>query len=125
MIHDQVRDRIDALRGLGTDDVLAALGLERRRSSVDVVLPAAGLFLAGLMVGAGVALLVAPKSGRETRRELKGKATDLSHRLGTTAQNIAQDVREEVFGEGETKSGKPENGGKGKEAHRSGPVPSR
>jgi gas vesicle protein len=36
----------------------------------------AGLFLAGLAVGSAVALLLAPKSGRETRRMISRKAED-------------------------------------------------
>jgi hypothetical protein len=105
MIQDTVKDKFDALRGLGTEDVLAALGLERRRSAIDVMLPAAGIFFAGLIVGSGVALLVAPKSGRETRRQLKGKATELSHRLASSADTLAENVRDEVFGGDEPKNG--------------------
>lgn len=111
MIQDTVREKFDAVRGLSTDDVLAALGLERRRTPFDVMLPAAGMFVAGLMVGAGVALLVAPKSGRETRRELKGRASDWSHRLSSTAGELVQEVREDVFGAEQTRSAN--NGGSG------------
>lgn len=102
MIQDTVKHRFDSMRGFGTDDVLAALGLERRRSGLDIVLPAAGMFIAGVMVGASAAFLLAPKSGRETRRELKGRATDLSRRISSTAGNLAHDV----FGKEDTGSRK-------------------
>jgi len=36
----------------------------------------AGFFLAGVGIGAGVALLLAPKSGRETRRLISRKTED-------------------------------------------------
>jgi hypothetical protein len=103
-----IQERLHSARGLGTGDVLAALGLERRRTPIDIVIPAAGLFFAGLMVGAGVALLVAPKSGSETRRELKGRATNLRHRLASTASEFAHDVRDEL-GANAPRSERPHN----------------
>jgi hypothetical protein len=122
MIQETVKDRLHAARGLGTNDVLAALGLERRRTPIDVVIPAAGLFFAGLMVGAGVALLMAPKSGRETRREIRGRATNLRHRLTTSASGFAHDLRDELVGTDEPRSERlPDNGGKAREIHRPAP----
>lgn len=94
MIQDTVRDKLDAVRGLGSEDILAALGLERKRSALDVILPAAGIFAAGVVIGTGVALLLAPKSGREMRRDLKGKADELTSRIGASAEGMAQEVRE-------------------------------
>ena len=119
MIQDTVKDKFDSVRGFGTDEMLAALGLERRRSLFDVALPAAGLFFAGLAIGAGVAFLVAPRTGRDTRRALKGKATDLSHRLSSSAESMAHDVKETVFGKEESRAG---NGGekRANEPHRPG-----
>jgi hypothetical protein len=112
MIQDTVKDRLNTVRGLSTDDILSALGLQRRRTALDVVIPTAGLFVAGLVVGAGVALLIAPKSGRETRRELRGRATDISNRFGRA-------IREETerLSGGEAPSSRlPDNGGKAREA---------
>lgn len=96
MIQDTVKDRLDSIRGLGSEDILAALGLQRKRSALDVILPAAGIFAAGIVVGTGVALLLAPKSGREMRRDIKGKATELTHRIGTSAGEMAHDVRQSL-----------------------------
>ena len=122
MIQETVKDRLHAARGLGTNDVLAALGLERRRTPIDLMIPVAGLFFAGLLVGAGVAILVAPKSGRETRRELRGRATNLRHRLSSTAGSFAHDVRDEFLGADEPRSERlPDNGGKAREIHRPPP----
>lgn len=96
MIQDTLRDKMDAVRGLGSNEILAALGLERRRTALDVLLPAVGVFAAGLVVGGGIALMFAPKSGRETRRQLKGKASELTHRLGESAGELAEEVRDAV-----------------------------
>jgi hypothetical protein len=97
MIQDAVKDRLDAVRGLSSEDILAALGLQRKRSVLDVILPAAGVFAAGIVVGTGVALLLAPKSGREMRRDIKGKATELTHRIGASAEEMAQEVRQALM----------------------------
>ena len=96
MIQDTVKDKMDAVRGLGTNEILAALGLERRRTALDVLLPAVGVFAAGLVVGGGIALMLAPKSGKETRRQLKGKASEITHRLGESAGELAGEVRDAV-----------------------------
>ena len=57
--------------------------IERREAGV-------GSFLIGLALGAGVALLLAPKSGEETRRGLAQRAR--------RAQDVATDFVEDVSG---------------------------
>jgi gas vesicle protein len=52
--------------------------------------PGVGSFLMGLALGAGVALLLAPQSGEETRREIGRRAR--------RAQEAAQDFVEDVSG---------------------------
>jgi gas vesicle protein len=52
--------------------------------------PGVGSFLIGLALGAGVALLLAPQSGEETRREIARRAR--------RAQEAAQDFVEDVSG---------------------------
>jgi len=119
-----VKNSLDAMRDFGTDDVLAALGLARRRTPVDIVIPATGAFVAGLVIGAGIAVLVAPNSGRETRRVLRGWATDLSNRLSSSAHEIAEGVRGAVRSAEEALP--PHNGGGSErkspaQTHSSGP----
>jgi gas vesicle protein len=50
-----------------------------------------GNFLLGALIGAGVALLFAPRSGEETRSDIKRRARD--------AQNRVRDVADEVTGQ--------------------------
>ena len=50
--------------------------------------PGIGSFMAGLAVGAGLALLFAPRSGEATRRELERSA----RKVGDQAQNLVSDV---------------------------------
>jgi hypothetical protein len=58
------------LRNLDRDDLLETLGLQRRGNS-DWVVPAVTALGVGLLVGAGLGLLLAPKSGNELREDLR------------------------------------------------------
>src|SRR5687768_5006816 len=53
-----------------SERALAAIGLQTRRSPTDYILPALGLFGVGVLVGAGLGLLLAPKQGRELRGDI-------------------------------------------------------
>ncbi len=53
-----------------------------------------GAFLLGAILGAGVALLFAPRSGEETQREIKERAT----RLRDVAEERVRDVQNQVEG---------------------------
>lgn len=74
------------LSSLEPDDLFGLVGLERRRSHV---LQTLGLLGLGALIGAGVALLVAPSAGRETRAKL-GKEIE---KLGEVATEAAREVR--------------------------------
>ena len=54
--------------------------------------PGAGTFVTGLLIGAGIALLFAPRTGEETRRQLQQRA----RRMTDQAQDLVSDVRESV-----------------------------
>lgn len=58
------------LTDITTDDVLGALGLQTRRGVGDYLLPALGIFGVGLLVGAGIGLLFAPKAGADLRSQI-------------------------------------------------------
>lgn len=92
MIRTAMRDGLQSLQSFGGDDILAALGLEKRRTHVDVLLPSVAIFAAGAIVGAAAAVLLTPKTGPALRRELTDGARDLSQRLGTTAQAVQEYV---------------------------------
>ncbi len=61
------------LPDVDTDDLLDLVGLESRRSTGDKLVPALALFGAGVLVGVGLGLMLAPKPGRELRDDLKQK----------------------------------------------------
>ncbi|AKQ67396.1 hypothetical protein A176_004308 [Myxococcus hansupus] len=59
------------LKKLDKDDLLHLVGLETRRDTVDTLLPVVGAFAAGILVGAGLGLLLAPKTGDQLRDDLR------------------------------------------------------
>jgi hypothetical protein len=58
-------------------DILSALGLETESNFWTVALAGFGV---GCLVGAAVAIMVTPKSGRELRGDIMDKGRDLLHR---------------------------------------------
>jgi gas vesicle protein len=64
------------------DDILGALGLQTKGSTAGWLFGSLGLFGLGMIVGAGVALMVAPKPGSELRRELESRIKTVRDRIG-------------------------------------------
>lgn len=80
----RVEDILSALPS--REDVASAIGLEARSSAGWGALVPLGIFAGGLVVGAGMSLLLAPTTGQDARREIASKVGDLADRLrpGTT-----------------------------------------
>jgi gas vesicle protein len=55
-------------------------------------------FLWGALIGAGVAILFAPRSGRETRAEITGGVNRLKERVEDTVRGVQESVTEAVEG---------------------------
>jgi gas vesicle protein len=47
-------------------------------------------FFIGGLVGAGVALLLAPRSGRETRERIRGLADEVKEKAGEVAEQVKE-----------------------------------
>jgi hypothetical protein len=90
-----LRDGLSSLQNFSGDDILAALGLEKRRSynTAAALVPPIALFAAGALVGAAAAVLLTPKTGPQMRRELSDGARDLQQKLTSTAQDYAGQLR--------------------------------
>jgi hypothetical protein len=88
-----LKSKTRAMRDFSADDILSALGLQRQRTPFDAALPTTLAFVAGAAAGAGIALLLAPKSGREMRQDISNKASELTKSLSTTASEFAEDAR--------------------------------
>lgn len=59
------------LRNFDKDDLLELFGLESRRTTADALVPTVSAFAVGLLVGAGLGLLLAPKPGTQLRSDLR------------------------------------------------------
>ena len=73
---------------IDTDQILSALGVARKPDPKTTLLEGVALFGLGVLVGAGVALLLAPKSGREVRADLTDR---LEHARQRRARNAEAD----------------------------------
>lgn len=88
------RDLRKSFHDLDRERMLEMIGLERRRNAAQRVLPIVALFGVGLVVGVGVGMMVAPRTGRELREDLKGrfqqqlpKAAELIHAAADKLEN--------------------------------------
>ena len=59
-------------------------------------LGALGLLAVGALIGAGLALLLAPKSGQETRELLRERGTDWAKRAQEQGSELARRAKESV-----------------------------
>jgi hypothetical protein len=79
------------LRHLDKDEILGLLGLETRSSTAATVAGTLGTFGIGLLVGAGIALLLAPKPGRQLREDLRERLrrapSDMDERVGSISEH--------------------------------------
>jgi len=85
---------ISTLQHFDVNDVLGTIGLERRRTTAERILPTLGLIGLSAAIGAGAALLLAPTSGEELRTRLSGRLADAKNRLDDAKQRIQQKVNE-------------------------------
>jgi len=74
------------LKNLDKDEILGLLGLETKQSTGSWLAGTLTTFGIGMLVGAGVALMVAPKAGRELRGDIRDRLRrapdDLSEAVG-------------------------------------------
>jgi hypothetical protein len=66
------------------ENILGALGLQSKPSTTSWALGTLGLFGLGIIVGAGVALMLAPKTGPEMRREIENRIKTMRERVSNS-----------------------------------------
>jgi hypothetical protein len=80
MMIPNIRKRMQNVPEFGADDMLRYIGLERRRGFFAATLPAVGAMAVGMLAGAGLALLFAPRPGKELRADIERKLIDMRDR---------------------------------------------
>jgi hypothetical protein len=109
--HDRCWDSFDPYtevfmfekRVLEADDILGAIGLRRRGAAAEAWYIAGGLVAVGAVAGAAIAVLATPRSGKDLRGEIRGRAHELSDRFMRTARDFrgtAEDMEEELGAKG-------------------------
>jgi hypothetical protein len=76
------------LQDIDKDDILEAIGLEERSSAWATTLGTLGIFALGCLVGAGIGLAFAPKSGEEFRNELGERMRRKADDLGVNQETL-------------------------------------
>ena len=83
----------DFLNALPTkDDLAQTIGLQTRPSASSDLFAAFGVFGAGLLLGAGLALLFAPTSGPQLRNDIASKVNELGERIGANIPTNSEDA---------------------------------
>jgi len=70
------------------DDVLYTIGLQRRQTGMDYVVPAMQWLMVGAVIGGCVALLFAPSSGEDLRSQLGEKLKDAREKAREATANM-------------------------------------
>ena len=83
-----LKDLKKSLSKLDRDDVLDLIGLETRKGAADYMLPALGAFSVGLLLGAGLGMLMAPKSGAKLRDDLRDKLQEGQEAITSAASQV-------------------------------------
>jgi len=78
------------LRNLDKDEILGMLGLETKSSTGAWLAGTLGTFGVGLLVGAGIALMLAPKPGRELREDLRERLRRAPEELDDAVSSLKQ-----------------------------------
>ncbi len=78
----QLNSQLNNTYDNGVGNLLDRLGYEPKRNTSDVILPALSVFSAGLVVGAALGVLFAPKRGDEIRGDLRHRLSDLRSKDG-------------------------------------------
>jgi hypothetical protein len=90
--------KLQDIKNLDKDDFLGLLGLETKPTFTHWLLGTMGTFGIGLLVGAGVALMLAPKTGSDLRHDLRaklhGNCKDVVPKGGQTSGNGEGDSRQ-------------------------------
>jgi hypothetical protein len=81
---------LSALRKVSKDDALDAVGLSVQPSTGSRVLAVAGIFTAGAVLGAAVALLLAPKSGKGLREDIGEKLASVTNGRSKLPRTVSE-----------------------------------
>jgi gas vesicle protein len=77
------------IKNLDKDEILGLLGLETKSSTGAWLAGTLGTFGVGLLVGAGIALMLAPKPGRELREDIRDRLRRAPEALDEAVSSVS------------------------------------
>ncbi len=84
----------ETVRHVDADDILDRVGLERKSSMLEKVITTFGIFGAGMVIGAGVGLLVSPVAPEDVRKKIASGAKSVKNEI----QNLISHEEETATG---------------------------
>lgn len=81
------------MRDFSAEHLLDMIGLERRHSTGERVAEVLALFGAGMLVGVGLGVLFAPRTGKELRGELKERFEEGAPKAKEVIQSAVDQAR--------------------------------
>lgn len=91
--------KLESLRDVNKHDVLGALGLAVRPSESEKWTTGIMWLGAGLMAGAALALVFAPKSGRDMRDDLGSRLRSARDRASESVERVRDQARRALQGD--------------------------
>ncbi|MBA2662529.1 MAG: YtxH domain-containing protein [Bradymonadaceae bacterium] len=93
-VFTDVNRQVSSTYDTSVESLLERMGLEQKRSTMEILLPVLGVFGAGIAVGATLGLLFAPKRGDEMRGDLRHRLEDLRERVPSSYDELRARGRE-------------------------------
>ena len=85
-----------SLRDFDRERVMDLIGMERRRTTAERAVPIIAFFGVGILVGVGIGLMTAPRSGSELRGELKDKFQSAAPKAAEAIESAVEQARQKV-----------------------------
>jgi hypothetical protein len=80
--------KLSDIKDMSKDDLLGILGLTTKPTASERMLSSLSMLGIGLLCGAGVALLLAPKSGQDLRDDLGQRLRELRAKSSNDAEDV-------------------------------------
>ena len=75
------------LSNFDRDDLLDAVGLEQKTSTIEALVPALAIFGAGVLVGVGLGMVLAPSTGADLRADLQSQMKRVEQKVRGNGSN--------------------------------------
>lgn len=71
------------------EELLEAIGLQSKRSTAESVASGAGLIALGAIIGTVAGIMLAPKSGREIRKDMRTAIPERFNAVGDPSRSVS------------------------------------